>query len=126
MGACTAQSSRANRNAKFAFVAILIAFVCYIVLYLPARPENRFSVPIYLLLSLGVVRGLVEIMRFIRKKHWRVVVLACLMSTMLLGSCAWLSSWIQDQALLCSAISVTDSGVNAAGCKDLTILREAR
>ncbi len=125
-GLYTKKTRQGDRNIRFVFIALLIACTFYILLYLPTRPENRYSLPVYLLLSLGFVYGLNEMMSFLRGKRWKAAATVGIAGAMLLGGSVWLSAWIQDQAFLCSSGSAAGSYVRVTGCKDLTGIHKTR
>jgi hypothetical protein len=92
-----ARTRRVDKE-TFAALAILMMSVCYLALYIPCDPENRFSLPLLLLWSPFFVNGLLRLRLVLACRCYRATARAAVGLVVFVGCCIWLSSWMQLQA----------------------------
>jgi hypothetical protein len=85
-------------NARFARLALTLAVAMYVSLYIPVAVENRFSLPVYLLVSPAVVIAGRWVRDLASAGRWRRLAGPATLAVLFLGGCALLSAWISRQA----------------------------
>lgn len=93
---------RDSLRRRFVLLAILIVGAALIVVYLPSEVENRFSLPLYPLLTVPCVLAVIAARHHIRTPRSWYLLAAGALSACLAG--ATLSIWLQQQSPVLAAI----------------------
>ena len=96
---------RPSGNARQALLVILTIVAAYVAVYLPTAVENRFALPLYLLVSPGLALGLLQIRAWVSARDWRSVVGCLAVGILLVAGCLLLSEWVRWQAPVLRALS---------------------
>lgn len=89
-----------GKESLFAILALFVPATSYVSLYIPVAVENRFSIPVYLLLTPVALSAALEIRRLLSCRRWNRVTLLGSAALVFIAGCALLSVWIQRQAPL--------------------------
>lgn len=92
-----ARKRRLDRE-TFATLVIGIMSLSYLALYLPCRPENRYSLPLLLLWSPLFVIGLMRLRLLLASRCYLATMRVACGLVVFVGCCVWLSYWIQMQS----------------------------
>lgn len=77
--------------------AAVAVSACYIAAYLPVRPEVRYGLPVYLLLSPAFVYGLADVCWAMRSHAWRDLRTLAVRLGVFVAVCVAISMWIERQ-----------------------------
>ena len=80
------------------FVATLAIGVSYVAIYLPVAVENRFSLPLYLILAPAVVFAFAWLAETITRHRTATLLTVSLSGAVFLAACVRLSLWLSAQA----------------------------
>ena len=78
----------------FASMAALLLSVSYAAIYLPSSIEARYGVPLFLLLVLFFITGLVRLRKLLAQGRYVPVGSFAAWFIAFLSLCAWLSAWL--------------------------------
>jgi hypothetical protein len=94
---------RSNPNAiaeRFALSMLLLATVLYVALYLPTAVENRFGIPVYLLVGAAATQGCLAVKTLIENGRWDLLFRISASATVFIGAACGTSAWLQSQATM--------------------------
>jgi hypothetical protein len=88
----------ALRRTRFALGALLLLVAAYLAVYLPTSPENRFGIPVFLMVTPGVAIGLYDVAARLRPPRRRTTWYLLVGWLVLLAGGISLHQWVREQS----------------------------
>jgi hypothetical protein len=81
-------------------MAAILLSASYVAIYLPMPIEARYGTPLFLLLVLFFIGGMVEVRRLVAEARYIPIGLFTVWFVAFMTGCAWLSAWLDRYSVI--------------------------